>query len=70
MQKSYNIYGKSNQQDKRGTYRKWNQADVACQETRQVFYDSELLRLQSSPAKFGISIPNSRDITSQSKGID
>lgn len=34
------------------------------------FYDSELLRLQSSPAMFGISVPNSRDITSQSKGID
>ena len=67
---SYNIYGKSNQQNKRGACRKRDKADMACRETRQEFYDSELIRLQSPPAQSGTVIPNSRDITGQSKGFD
>lgn len=43
---------------------------MACRETRQEFYDSELIRLQSPPAQSGTVIPNSRDITGQSKGFD
>lgn len=43
---------------------------MACQKARQEFYDSKLLHLQSSTAKNGIAVPNSRDSAGQSQGFD